>query len=75
VTKPFDPEEILARVRTALRHRARLAGGPGGQAVLRFADVEIDLAARQVRKGRAEVHLAPRNMRSWPNWREIPAAW
>ena len=60
VTKPFDPEEILARVRTALRHRARLAGGPGGQAVLRFADVEIDLAARQVRKGGAEVHLAPK---------------
>ncbi|WP_169049934.1 response regulator [Novosphingobium capsulatum] len=60
VTKPFDPEEILARVRTALRHRARLAGVPGGQAVLRFADVEIDLAARQVRKAGAEVHLAPK---------------
>jgi two-component system KDP operon response regulator KdpE len=59
VTKPFDPEEILARVRTALRHRARLAGTSGG-APLRFADVEIDLAARQVRKGGAEVHLAPK---------------
>lgn len=59
VTKPFDPEEILARVRTALRHRARLAGTSGG-VPLRFADVEIDLAARQVRKGGAEVHLAPK---------------
>jgi len=61
VTKPFDPEEILARVRTALRHRARLAGGVSSAgALLRFADVEIDLAARRVRKGGAEVHLAPK---------------
>jgi len=59
VTKPFDPAEMLARVRTALRHRARLAGGTAG-ALLRFADVEIDLAARQVRKGGADVHLAPK---------------
>ncbi|MDR3425822.1 winged helix-turn-helix domain-containing protein, partial [Silvimonas sp.] len=57
VTKPFDTDEVLARVRTALRHRASpdmLA------AALRFDDVEIDLAARVVRKGGAEVHLAPK---------------
>ena len=57
VTKPFDTDEVLARVRTALRHRASpdmLA------AALRFDDVEIDLAARVVRKGAAEVHLAPK---------------
>ncbi len=66
VTKPFAPDEMLARVRTALRHRARLAGsagggtGGGGGTLLRFADVEIDLAARLVRKGGQEVHLAPK---------------
>ena len=57
VTKPFDTDEVLARVRTALRHRA----GPDVLTVpLRFDDVEIDLAARMVRKGGAEVHLAPK---------------
>lgn len=57
VTKPFDADELLARVRTALRHRA----GPDlAETVLHFDDVEIDLAARLVRKGGAEVHLAPK---------------
>ena len=57
VTKPFDTDEVLARVRTALRHRA----GPELLATtLRFDDVEIDLAARIVRKAGAEVHLAPK---------------
>jgi two-component system KDP operon response regulator KdpE len=66
VTKPFDPEEVLARVRTALRHRARLAGGLGdgeraaAASLVRFGDVEVDLAARQVRKAGHEVHLAPK---------------
>ena len=57
VTKPFDPDEVLARVRTALRHRAA-PGAPG--VPVRFDDVEIDLAARLVRKAGADVHLAPR---------------
>jgi two-component system KDP operon response regulator KdpE len=57
VTKPFDTDEVLARVRTALRHRAR----PDMLAVpLRFDDIEIDLSARVVRKAGAEVHLAPK---------------
>lgn len=57
VTKPFDTDEVLARVRTALRHRA----GPDMPATpLRFDDIEIDLAARVVRKDGAEVHLAPK---------------
>ncbi len=57
VTKPFDTDEVLARVRTALRHRASpdvLA------ATLRFDDIEIDFAARVVRKAGGEVHLAPK---------------
>jgi len=57
VTKPFDAQELLARVRTALRHRAT----PGAMAAqVRCGDVTIDLAARMVRKGSAEVHLAPK---------------
>jgi len=57
VTKPFDTEEVLARIRTALRHRlASEAETP----VVTIEDIEIDLAARLVRKGGEEVHLTPK---------------
>jgi two-component system KDP operon response regulator KdpE len=57
VAKPFDSEEVLARIRTALRRRipADLVERP-----FRRGDVEIDLVARLVRKGGAEVHLTPK---------------
>ncbi|TCU57477.1 two-component system KDP operon response regulator KdpE [Novosphingobium sp. PhB57] len=57
VSKPFDSDEVLARIRTALRHRlpAPTQDGP-----VRRGDVEIDLLARTVRKGGAEVHLTPK---------------
>ena len=57
VTKPFDSEEVLARIRTALRHQ--LSAGAEARQV-QVGDLEIDLAARLVRKGGAEVHLAPK---------------
>ena len=44
LTKPFDPEELLARIRAVLR-RARA----GGSAVRRFKDIRIDVQAREVR--------------------------
>lgn len=57
VTKPFDTDEMLARVRTALRHRLSIeAAAP----VVRMGSVEIDLGARLVRKGGEEVHLTPK---------------
>lgn len=57
VSKPFDSEEVLARIRAALRHR--LAGETGIPIVTRD-DVEIDLSTRLVRKAGAEVHLTPK---------------
>lgn len=57
VSKPFDSEEVLARIRAALRHRlASETGSP----LVRHGDVEIDLSARLVRKGGTEVHLTPK---------------
>ncbi len=44
--KPYEPRELLARVRAVLRRRA---GAPGERAVLRFGRLEIDRGARQVR--------------------------
>jgi two-component system, OmpR family, phosphate regulon response regulator OmpR len=45
LAKPFEPRELLARLRSVLR-RAR--GGPAAE-VLRFGRLEIDTAARQIR--------------------------
>ncbi len=57
VTKPFDTEEVLARVRTALRHR--LAAEAETQ-VVQVGEIEIDLAARLVRRAGEEVHFTPK---------------
>jgi two-component system KDP operon response regulator KdpE len=57
ITKPFDTEEVLARVRTALRHRL---SAESDAPVVRMGDVEIDLSNRMVRKAGEEVHLTPK---------------
>jgi two-component system KDP operon response regulator KdpE len=57
LTKPFGVNELLARVRVALRHAAHPASG--SEAVSRFGDLEVDLERRQVRSAGAEVHLTP----------------
>jgi len=57
VTKPFDTEELLARIRAALRQRQ--AGETGRQSV-RSGSVEIDLGSRLVRRKGEEVHLTPK---------------
>lgn len=54
LTKPFDTEELLARLRTALRHRMT------GSAVITTGDVVIDLERRRVTRGGTEVHLTPK---------------
>lgn len=57
VTKPFDMAEVLARVRTALRHRrASETDAPP----VRIGDVAIDIANRQIRRAGEEVHLTPK---------------
>jgi two-component system OmpR family response regulator len=52
VTKPFALAEVIARVKTILR-RAGL--GPNDDGVLRFADLELDEAAHEVRRGGIDV--------------------
>ena len=52
LTKPFDPEELLARIRAVLR-RARA----GCSAVRRFKDIRIDVQAREVRMAGRIVEL------------------
>lgn len=57
VTKPFDTEELLARVRVALRSRVV---AEGGRAQVDAGDVSIDLVQRRVRKSGEEVRLTPK---------------
>ncbi len=58
LTKPFSVPELLARLRVAMRHAARLAPEPDG-ANFAFGDVRVDLLKRQVFVEDAEVHLTP----------------
>jgi two-component system KDP operon response regulator KdpE len=53
VTKPFGPRELIARLQANLR---RIDPDPE-QTVIVTGDLEIDLAARTVRRGGEEIHL------------------
>ena len=54
VTKPFDSEELLARIRAALRHRV---GGLPADALISIGPISIDLAGHIVRRDGQDVHL------------------
>jgi len=58
VTKPFGVEELLARMRAALRHAARPASD-GGEPVFSVGDMTVDVARRQILVSGKEVHLTP----------------
>jgi two-component system KDP operon response regulator KdpE len=58
LTKPFGVEELLARIRVALRH-ATLPPGGTPEAVFEAGDVRVDLVKREVRRDGQEVHLTP----------------
>ena len=57
VTKPFAMGELNARMRVALRHRARAGDDDGG--VLETGELQVDLARRRVTMSGAEVRLTP----------------
>lgn len=56
LTKPFNPDELAARVAAVLR---RTSGAPvGGRSVLRYPNLEIDLERRRVLVGGEEARLS-----------------
>ncbi len=57
VTKPFGMDELLARLRTALRHRLQQQGE---RPIFRVGDLSVDLVRRVVMVGDREVKLTPR---------------
>ena len=59
VTKPFSPEELLARIRVALRRaQADGTGASGGR--LACGELSIDFGRRRVHRGSTEVRLTPK---------------
>ena len=59
VPKPFDPRELLARIRALLRRSSGTVGGGGVAAPEQFAagDVALDRASRTVRCGDRTIEL------------------
>ena len=55
VTKPFSPRELVARLHAVLRRARPVSDEP----VLRAGEIELDLAARAVRRAGIDVHLTP----------------
>jgi len=56
VTKPFGPDELVARLRAALR---RVSPENEAESVLATDEIEIDLPAHRVTRSGEEVHLTP----------------
>src|SRR5438552_3860136 len=57
LTKPFGMDELLARLRAALRHQLQVHGE---RPVFRSGDLAVDLVRRIVKVGEREVKLSPK---------------
>ena len=55
LTKPFGVDELLARIRVALRHRPQSVTSP----LVVAGDVTVDLAQRTATRGGEAIHLTP----------------
>ncbi len=59
ITKPFSPNELVARVRAVIRRAKPDSAGE----TLSFADIVMDLAAHRVTRGGRPIHLGPTEFR------------
>ena len=57
ITKPFGMDELLARMRAALRHQLQVHGE---RPIFRTGDLSVDLVRRIVKVGDKEVKLSPK---------------
>jgi two-component system KDP operon response regulator KdpE len=57
VTKPFGMDELLARMRAALRHQLQTHGE---RPIFRVGDLSVDLVRRIVKVGETEIKLSPK---------------
>ena len=68
LTKPFSPKELIARIRAVMR-RTRPAVSAEN---LKFADIEMDLAAHKVTRAGKATHLGPTEFRLLRHFMEHP---
>ncbi|WP_203137821.1 MtrAB system response regulator MtrA [Microbacterium sp. JZ31] len=54
IVKPFNPKELVARIRTRLRPAPEATND-----VLRIGDLTVDVAAHEVRRGQSPIALTP----------------
>ena len=54
IVKPFNPKELVARIRTRLRPSQQPVGD-----VVRIGDLVLDIAAHEVRRGEERINLTP----------------
>jgi two-component system, OmpR family, KDP operon response regulator KdpE len=57
VTKPFGMDELLARMRAALRHQLQVGGE---RPIFRLGELTVDLVRRIVRVGDRDIKLSPK---------------
>lgn len=57
VTKPFGMDELLARMRAALRHQLQVQGE---RPIFHVGDLSVDLVRRVVKIGEEEIKLSPK---------------
>ena len=70
VTKPFGMDELLARMRAALRHQLQTHGE---RPIFRVGELSVDLVRRIVKTGDKEVKLRRRNTSCCACWCSMPA--
>ena len=57
VTKPFGMEELLARMRAAIRHQLQVHGE---RPIFRAGELSVDLVRRIVKVGEQDIKLSPK---------------
>jgi len=68
VTKPFSVPELLARVKSQLRH----APEPASEKEIMFEDIRMDLVEKKVFRGENYIHLGPTEFRLLKMLMETP---
>lgn len=60
ITKPFNPMEVIARVRSQLRRYMELGAGAIRQGTLQIGDIELDDASKSVTLAGEPINLTPK---------------
>jgi two-component system phosphate regulon response regulator PhoB len=68
ITKPFSPQELIARIRAVLRR----ANPQAGAETLSFLDIVLDTTTFRVKRANKEIHLGPTEFRLLRHFMENP---